>query len=237
MGLRDLFIVSDEKPKDKPAKVTQTKTEVNQTKFPTDDTEKNDNPFNEFTSNFGFGGKPESKPVNVSNEHLANAIDLYERGFDSLNQPGYDFYEYFKAVLAGGVDNSQIFTMAFSMANAMDKNVTKESLLSQSDFYTSEITKVYSDFVSKGNAKLSDVNNQRIAENESLVGELKLMNEQLEMLTTQINDRKQKLSVIEVKYGTMVNDVETKIAANDIAKEKLLGSINKVKEGIKNNLK
>jgi hypothetical protein len=35
----------------------------------------------------------------------------------------------------------------------MDKLVTKVSLISQSDFYISEITKQYDGFVSKGNLK------------------------------------------------------------------------------------
>jgi hypothetical protein len=52
----------------------------------------------------------------------------------------------------GGVTNP-IYTMAFTMANTMDKLVTKVSLISQSDFYISEITKQYDGFVSKGNLK------------------------------------------------------------------------------------
>jgi hypothetical protein len=43
--------------------------------------------------------------------------------------------------------------MAFTMANTMDKLVTKVSLISQSDFLYCEITKQYDGFVSKGNLK------------------------------------------------------------------------------------
>jgi hypothetical protein len=52
----------------------------------------------------------------------------------------------------GGVTNPNLH-YGFTMANTMDKLVTKVSLISQSDFYISEITKQYDGFVSKGNLK------------------------------------------------------------------------------------
>jgi hypothetical protein len=68
----------------------------------------------------------------INAEHLEKAIELYQSGFDNLNQPGFDFYEYYQLVMNGGVTNPH--TMAFTMANTMDKLVTKVSLISQSDF-------------------------------------------------------------------------------------------------------
>jgi hypothetical protein len=62
----------------------------------------------------------------------------------------------------GGVTNPQIYTMAFTMANTMDKLVTKVSLISQSDFYISEITKQYDGFVSKGNLKKEELEQQKL---------------------------------------------------------------------------
>jgi hypothetical protein len=62
---------------------------------------------------------------------------LYQSGFDNLNQPGFDFYEYYQLVMNGGVTNPNLH-YGFTMANTMDKLVTKVSLISQSDFYISE---------------------------------------------------------------------------------------------------
>jgi len=229
MGLKDLFIVSDESSDNKPVKQSTTK-------FPTSEP-KTEAPSSSSFGSFGFGSTPTPTSTNVSNEALSKALLIYENGFDSLNQPGYDFYEFYKAVMAGGVDNPAIYGMAFGMGTAMDKTITKEKLLQQSDFYLNEITKVYNEYVSKGNTKRQEVINQKNHENESLIGELNLMKQQLEQLQIQIADRENKLSVIDSKYGPILSEVENKIAANDMAKEKIVGSIEQVKNGIINNLK
>lgn len=243
MGLKDLFIVSDENSENKPVQEPVKQAAPSTTKFPSSTPkaeETNSNPF----SSFGFGSNPTPTPTptyqaapSVSNEVLAKTLEMYEAGFDSLNQPGYDFYEFFKAVMAGGVDNPAIYGMAFGMGSAMDKSITKDKLLMQSDFYITEINKVYNDYVAKGNGKKQEVISQKNHENESLVGELNLMRQQLEQLQVQIADRENKLSVIDSKYGPVLAEVETKIAANDLAKQKIVGSIEQVKNGIINNLK
>ena len=237
MGLKDLFIVSDENTDNKPVQEPVKQVAPSTTKFPSS-TPKAE----EATSNaFGFGSAPTPTPTyqssNVSNEALAKTLEMYEAGFDSLNQPGYDFYEFFKTVMAGGADNPAIYGMAFGMGSAMDKSITKDKLLVQSDFYITEINKVYNDYVAKGNGKRQEVINQKNHENESLLGELNLMRQQLEQLQIQISDRENKLSVIDSKYGPILNEVDSKIAANDLAKQKIVGSIEQVKNGIINNLK
>ena len=239
MGLKDLFIVSDENADNKPVQEPVKQSAPSTTKFPSSTPKAEEATSNAF--GFGFGSTPTPTPTyqatNVSNEALAKTLEMYEAGFDSLNQPGYDFYEFFKAVMAGGVDNPAIYGMAYGMGSAMDKSITKDKLLMQSDFYITEINKVYNDYVAKGNGKRQEVINQKNHENESLVGELNLMRQQLEQLQVQISDRENKLSVIDSKYGPMLSEVETKIAANDLAKEKIVGSIEQVKNGIINNLK
>jgi len=175
--------------------------------------------------------------VSVAQEHLEKTLELYQQGFDSLNQPGYDFYEYYQAVVSAGVDNPQIYQMAFTMASAMDKTITKDKLVQQSDFYISEITKVHTNYVEKGNVKKQELIQQKSHENESLVGELDLMRQQLEALKTQIADRENKLQAIDGKYGPKLVEIEGKLAANDLAKETMVNSIEKVKQGIINNLK
>lgn len=241
MGLKDLFIVSEETSENKPIQEPVKQAAPSTTKFPSSTPKAEESTSSAF--GFGFGSTPTPAPTptyqatNVSNEALAKTLEMYEAGFDSLNQPGYDFYEFFKAVMAGGVDNPAIYGMAFGMGSAMDKSITKDKLLMQSDFYITEINKVYNDYVAKGNGKRQEVINQKNHENESLVGELNLMRQQLEQLQVQISDRENKLSVIDSKYGPILNEVDSKIAANDLAKQKIVGSIEQVKNGIINNLK
>jgi hypothetical protein len=168
---------------------------------------------------------------------LVKAIEVYKSGFDSLNQNGYDFYEFYQAITQGGVNNPQIYPMAFTMANAMDKSVTKDKLIQTADFYLSEINKVYNDYVAKGNGKKQDLITQKNNENQALVTELSMMEQQLEALKTQIQDRQNKLNAIGGKYEPMISDVDNKLSANEMAKNQIVQSIEQVKTGIINNLK
>ena len=162
MGLKDLFIVSDENANEQP-KQEVVKPTTSATKFPTSET--TEEPSSIFSA-FGFG-KTEtptpapSMPTQVSNEHLEKAFELYQKGFDSLNQPGYDFYEFYQAVMQAGPTNPQIYAMALTMASAMDKSITKDKLVQQSEFYLAEINKVYQDYNSKGLSKKQDLTSQK----------------------------------------------------------------------------
>ena len=231
MGFSDLFIKNGDAPKEvapqKPSMPSST------TKFPT--------PTEQSTPLFNASQTPAftSTPVSggMSQEHLNNAIEVYQRGFDSLNQPGYDFYEFYQAVVAAGIDNPQIYQMAFMMGNGMDKSITKDKLLQQSDFYLNEITKVHSEYVTKGSAKRQELEQAKTNENQSLLTELEMMKQQLEAIKVQIADRENKLQAIGGKYEPKINEVNSKLAANETAKNTIVNSINQVKNGIISNLK
>lgn len=228
MGWKELFIADEENSNDKP---TQEKpVENTQTKFPT-------NTNNTFPTYTAPTTPVQFNSSQVPQEYLAKAIEVYKSGFDSLNQNGYDFYEFYQAITQGGVNNPQIYPMAFTMANAMDKSVTKDKLIQTADFYLSEINKVYNDYVAKGNGKKQDLITQKNNENQALVTELSMMEQQLEALKTQIQDRQNKLNAIGGKYEPMISDVDNKIVANETAKNQIVQSIEQVKSGIINNLK
>jgi hypothetical protein len=228
MGWKELFIADEENSNDKP---TQEKpVENTQTKFPT-------NTNNTFPTYTAPTTPVQFNSSQVPQEYLAKAIEVYKSGFDSLNQNGYDFYEFYQAITQGGVNNPQIYPMAFTMANAMDKSVTKDKLIQTADFYLSEINKVYNDYVAKGNGKKQDLITQKNNENQALVTELSMMEQQLEALKTQIQDRQNKLNAIGGKYEPMISDVDNKLSANEMAKNQIVQSIEQVKTGIINNLK
>ena len=233
MGFKSWFVNDAEG--DTPTPSTEQMPQSNTTKFPTSDSSSQ-------PSSFSFPTTQTSSPIpsytpSVSQEHLNNALEVYEKGFDSLNQPGYDFYEFFQAVMNAGADNPQIYQMAFMMGSGMDKTITKDKLVEQSNFYIAEINKVYNEYVSKGNAKKQETIDQKTNENQSLVGELDLMRQQMEALKTQIQDREMKLQAIDGKYGPKLQEIEGKLAANDMAKNKIIQSIEQVKNGIVINLK
>lgn len=241
MGFKDLFIVSDEPSTNKPTETA--KPSVSTTKFPTAATTEVP-----AASTYSFPTAETTTPtfttvatpafnVAPSSEYLNNALEVYQKGFDSLNQPGFDFYEFYQSVASGGIDNPAVYAMAFQMASAMDKSISKTSLTQQADFYLGEIQKVYEDFVTKGQAKRQEVESLKINENQSLTNELNDMRNQLEALKTQIEDRTRKLSAIDSKYNPQLSEIDSKLAANTMAKDRILGSIQTVKQGINNNVK
>jgi hypothetical protein len=233
MGLIDLFINSDESSSGKtstPAKqpvVSFADAQVGQTQAPA----------------FAFNSEPTpatptyQSPVQVSNEYMQKAFEMYEKGFESLNKDGFDFYEFYQSVMQGGPTNPQVYAMAFNMGSIMDKSLSKSKLINDADFYVAEITKVYNDNVSKGTAKKQNLLAQKDSENKSLVAELENMEQQLEALKIQIDDRRRKLSDIDSKYSPDLNDFDNRLGANELAKNKIVDSIEQVKQGINLNIK
>jgi hypothetical protein len=237
MNFKDLFFVSEENTNENPKKEVEKQSQPTTTKFPTAET--TEVPTAE-TSTPTFCPQPTTPVFQASApspEYLNKALEVYQKGFDSLNQPGFDFYEFYQSVASGGIDNPAVYAMAFQMASAMDKTVTKTSLTQQADFYIGEIQKVYEDFVTKGQAKKQEVELLKVNENQSLTNELNVMTQQLEALKAQIDDRARKLSAIDSKYNPQLSEIDSKLAANSMAKDRILGSIQTVKQGINNNIK
>lgn len=237
MSFMDLIVINNKKVNDKTKKNNESAKETT-IKFPGSESQETPNGKSLF-GNFGFGKSTPAAATNngqTDEEHLLKALEIYQNGFDSLNQPGYDFYEYYKSV-SHDIANAAIYPMAFTMGSAMDKTITKDKLLQQSDYYLSEIIKVYNDYVTKGNAKKQELITQKDNENKSLVGDLELLKQQLEAIKVQIQDRENKLSAIGTKYEPKINEIDSKLSANNIAKDKIVESIEQVKQGIKTNLK
>lgn len=172
----------------------------------------------------------------VCDPYMEEVLAKYESGLEGLNQPGYDFYEFFQAIVQSGVDKPEMYKMALTMAQAMDKSVTKTSLLSQSDFYVEEINKVHSNFSTAGAEKLTSLRTQKSGEESSLRTEASNIETQIAQLRSRQNQITSELSGIDYKYAPQINEVECKIKANDNARDKIISSINKVKQGINTNI-
>ena len=167
--------------------------------------------------------------------HMDKIMGLYDNGFDSLNLEGYDFYEYFKGIIANA-DNPSMFLIAFQMAKGMDPNVTKERLLEQSQYYIDEITKVHTGYAADGSSKSEETLRLKAGEESSLTLEISSIDAELRRLTEEKKSKEVALSGIDAKYSTQITDVQCKIMANDMAKESIVGSIMKVVNGIKKHI-
>jgi len=168
--------------------------------------------------------------------HMDKILTMYEKGFDNLNQDGYDFFEYFQGIMAAGVGNAAAYKMALTMASSMDVSITKESLLTQSQFYINEINKVYNEYVSNGNAKKNEIIKAKGQEEQTLTGELSEIDKQIAKLKLEKSSKQSKLSAIDSTYQPTLIYIDCKLMANDEAKNKIIGSIQSVVDGINSNI-
>jgi hypothetical protein len=238
MSWKDLFIINEDETK-KEATAPATSEPV---KFPS--------ATNSVTiASMGFGSPSVGTPMTppsmgiplesnpMCQPHMEKIIQMYEAGFDGLNMDGYDFFEYYKAVLSAGADNPAVYPMAFTMAQSMDKKITRDLLITQSDFYVQEISKVHTKYVGGGNDKKNELLGRKENEREQLGTEVQNLRMQIEALTNQLNNAQNNLVQIDNKYANDLTEVECKLMANDVAKNNLLASIDKVKQGLINNVK
>lgn len=172
----------------------------------------------------------------TSAEAFKEVLAVYEKGFESLNQEGYDFFELYKSVMAVGAENPQSYQMAFAMGKSIKPDLSKDFLLEKAKVYTSEIEKVHSKYADVGFKKRTDLVNQLNSEKNSLNSSIKNLESQIESLQAQLSKQKSELAIIDQKYSAPMADMEAKIGANNSAKETLLGSIQKVINGINQNL-
>lgn len=167
---------------------------------------------------------------------MQKVMEMYEEGFNSLNQTGYDFYEYFKAVLKGGVTNPLVYQMALQMAQGMDSTVTKETLITQSDFYVKELEKVFNSYVSEGVGKKNSTIIEKEKESKELSESLTNIDKEIKKLTQEKEQKEEALRGIEGKYAPIIQEIDCKLLANETARNTLVGSIKSVVQGITTNI-
>ena len=229
MGFKDwIFINENEEKKGETAQVPKYVS-----KFPTAAAAPNSGKQTSFTPE---SSTPTPVAPNCTPE-MEKVMEMYDKGFEKLNQPGYDFFEFFKAISAGdNVNNPQMYKMAYDMAKAMDSTVTKEKLLNQAEFYVNEINKVYNGYVSAGTTKKSEQTKAQANEKQSLMSELARLNKESAEIQARISVAENSLTTVDAKYKPSIDEIECKLMANEVAKDTILNSINTVKAGISNNI-
>lgn len=168
--------------------------------------------------------------------HMDAIMKNYEAGFASLNKPGIEFFEFFEAVVNAGAENPGSYKMALKMLSGMEKSMTKDSLITQSQYYIDELTKVHAGYNAEGLKKKNDLLADKNAEGQKLTSDIQLLQDQITSITNQLSAKKVQLSQIDAKYQPKLNEFDCKITANDEAKNRILGTINNVVNGIKINL-
>lgn len=175
----------------------------------------------------------ESFPTNgVTNPFLNEIFEVYDKGFESLNVEGFDFFELYKSVIAVGITNPQSYQMAFTMGKTIKSDLSKEFLLEKSGFYISEIEKVYAKYDSIGKTKKSELDNNITKEKYNLSKNISELEAKIIELQKELETKKMELQKIDPKNMEQLSEIQLKMEANDLAKQKILSSINTVITGI-----
>lgn len=173
--------------------------------------------------------------INISsltNPFQNEILDVYQKGFETLNQEGFDFFEMYKSVVAVGVTNPQSYQMAFTMGKSIKADLTKQILIEKSKFYIDEINKVFTKYDTTGNARKQDLNQVIQKEKESLTVSIADLEARIAQMQQELQEKKILLINIDSKNEEELKNLQLKIEANNIAKHKILESINTVVSGI-----
>jgi uncharacterized small protein (DUF1192 family) len=168
----------------------------------------------------------------INNPFINEVFEVYNKGFEGLNNEGFDFFELYKSVMAVGPTNPQSYQMAFAMGKSIRTDLTKEFLIEKSKYYISEIEKVYSKFDSTGNTKNKNLADEILKNKNSLTLSISDLQNQINKLQTELENKKAELGRIDIDNKEVFFEIQQKIDANNIAKEKILESINTVITGI-----
>jgi len=172
----------------------------------------------------------------VNNPFISEILDVYQKGFDSLNQEGFDFFEFYKSVIAVGESNPQSYQMAFTMGKSIKPELTREYLLEKSQYYIDEIEKVYAKYDSTGKARKGELDMNITRDKVNLTKSISDIETQIQQLQHELETKKIELSKLDTVNKEQYTEIQLKIEANNVAKQRIVDSIGKVINGIKQHL-
>lgn len=188
--------------------------------------------------------KPEVPSISPNDPAVTEVLQVYERGLDSINMPGYDFYEFYKTVISTGQPMEQTYNMAFQMARTLDNTITSAKLLSDAEFYISKINEVHSQYVTQGQQKLNVLQEKKSGEKLTLQREIDaavqrvaLLRAELQQLENELTLKRNHLSRVDEGYNPQEKTIREKLNANDLARKASIDKLNMIKEGIQRYIK
>src|SRR5687768_17046085 len=79
-------------------------------------------------------------PQPVIDGTVKEVLDLYESGLDSINMPGYDFYDFYNAITSIGDANEHSFQLAYHMAIWHGNTVIAQRVMRDAALYISKLS-------------------------------------------------------------------------------------------------
>ena len=206
---------------------------------PKETKEVNSFPISEATAHVREKTTSSATPSSSANPYLVEITEVYEKGLESINMPGYDFYDFYQAIKAAGSQNEAIYKMAFQMGKTMDASITSQKLALDADYYISKVNEVYQSYSEKGNQKLNGLAAELKADRDGLTseinhtdGEINRLKQQILSLEQKLTETRSQLSKVEAKYKPQQDVINLKLQANDQAMKISVGKITSIKEGI-----
>lgn len=174
-----------------------------------------------------------------SNQYLVEIIEVYEKGLESINMPGYDFYDFYLAIKASGSENESVYKMAYQMGKTLDKAITPQKLSQDAEFYISKLNEVYQTYSQKGEQKLQGLENELKTEKNSLSVEangiesdINKMRQQISLLEQKLTEVRSNLARVDGKYEPQKEVIKLKLQANDHAMKISVQKLQSIREGI-----
>jgi hypothetical protein len=177
-------------------------------------------------------------------EAMNEVLSVYEKGIESINMPGYDFFEFYKAISSIPNAGDQAYQMAFQMAKSMDSTLTPAKLMGDAEFYVSKINEVHNQYGMQGQEKLNRVMTDREHEKkllnsdiDSALQKITELRNQIQTLEATVNEKRSKLSGVDAIYQPKEASIRAVLTANDNAHQTSIQRLVAVRDGILRSLK
>ncbi|OQP68486.1 hypothetical protein [Niastella populi] len=175
---------------------------------------------------------------------VQEVLNVYESGLDSINMPGYDFYEFYKAISSIGHANDSTYQLAYQMAKSLDKTITPQKLMTDAEFYISKINEVHGQYVNQGQQKLNSLQEKKSTDKDKLQREIDAgaaritqLRAELQHLEADISQKRAALTKTDETFYPQEKAIREKLLANDMARKVSIDKLNIIKEGILKHIK
>lgn len=179
------------------------------------------------------------RSTGAANQYMGEIIEVYEKGLESINMPGYDFYDFYLVIKASGAENESVYKMAYQMGKALDKNLTSQKLAGDAEYYISKLNEVYKTYSDRGNRKLNALDSELRKEKEDLSNntsrlesDISNLRQQIITLEQRLSETRTQLAQVEGKYQPQQQVIKLKLEANDHAMEISIQKLKSIRDGI-----
>jgi hypothetical protein len=170
-------------------------------------------------------------PVNSTLPATENVKEMKLRIYqllESLNKPGYDFFEVWNAAIEMGEANSSNIKAAFTSLRYVDKSLSKQKLLDTGNYYISSLKKVLDTETAKRQEEKDKLIQQKEQDKANLIAEISDIEQQIVALQNKLADKKLQSESVNEKYKLPVEIIEEKIGNGHLSVNSVLNEMQQV---------